>query len=110
MFAPKVMRSVGASTSRRGNGRGSIGSVIVSPMVTSGIPATATMSPGPASGMSTRSMPRAVVRLVTVPVSVTVRPGSIAPAVSSSSSRTIVIRWPILIVPFHSRPTAIRPT
>ena len=35
------------------------------------------MSPGPASAMSTRSIPWAVWRLVTVPVSVTVRPGSI---------------------------------
>ena len=31
---------------------------------------------------------------VTVPLSVTVRPGSTAPAVSSASSRTTVIRWP----------------
>ena len=54
VLTPKVMRSVGSSTERRGSGRGSAGSVIVSPMVTSGSPATATMSPGPASAISTR--------------------------------------------------------
>ena len=38
MFTPNVIRSVGASTSRRGSGRGSPGSVSVSPIVTSGRP------------------------------------------------------------------------
>ena len=79
VLTPNVIRSVGASTSSRGSGRGSAGSVSVSPIVTSGRPATLTMSPGPASSMSTRSMPCAVWRLVTVPLSVTVRPGSTAP-------------------------------
>ena len=110
VFTPKVMLSVGSSRSRRGSGRGSAGSVIVSPMVTSGMPATATISPGPAYSMSTRSMPWAVVRLVTVPVRVTVRPGSTLPSVASGSSRTTVMRWPMRIVPFQMRPTAIRPT
>ena len=45
VFTPKVMLRVGASTSSRGSGRGSPGSVSVSPMVTSGRPATETMSP-----------------------------------------------------------------
>ena len=79
-------------------------------MVTSGRPATLTMSPGPASVMSTRSMPWAVWRLVTTPLSVTVRPGSTVPAVSSASSRTTVIRCPTRIRPFQMRPTAILPT
>ncbi len=61
-------------------------------MVTSGRPATLTMSPGRASAMSIRSMPRAVCRLVTVPDSVTTRPGSTVPAVSSGSSRTTTMR------------------
>ena len=82
VLTPKVMRSVGSSTSRRGSGRGSAGSVIVSPMVTSGMPATATISPGPASAISSRSMPWAVVSDVTVPVRVTVRPGSTLPSVA----------------------------
>ena len=50
MFTPNVIRSVGASTSRRGSGRGSAGSVIVSPIVTSGRPATDTMSPADGLG------------------------------------------------------------
>ena len=110
VFTPNVMLSVGASTSRRGSGRGSAGSVSVSPIVTSGRPATDTMSPGPASAMSIRSIPWAVWREVTVPLIVTIRPGSTDPAVSSASSRWTVIRWPVLIVPFQIRPTAIRPT
>ena len=36
--------------------------------------------------------------------------GSTVPAVSSASSRTTLIRCPTRIRPFHSRPTAIRPT
>src|SRR3972149_1411953 len=64
---PNVIRRVGASTSRRGRGRGSPGSVIVSPIVTSGSPATDTISPAEASEMSTRSMPWAVWRLGTAP-------------------------------------------
>ena len=66
--------------------------------------------PGPASARSTRSIPWAVWSEVTVPLSVTVRPGSTAPAVSSGSSRTTAIRWPSRSVPFQTRPTAIRPT
>jgi hypothetical protein len=82
----------------------------VSPIVTSGSPATDTMSPGPASSSSTRSIPFAVWSEVTVPLSVTNRPGSTVPSVSSASSRTTEIRWPSRIVPFQIRPTAIRPT
>ena len=81
----------------------------MSPIVTSGSPATDTMSPGPASSMSTRSIPWAVWRPVTVPLRVTVRPGSTLPAVSSASSRTTLIRPPIRIRPLRTRPTAIRP-
>ena len=47
---------------------------------------------------------------VTVPLSVTVRPGWMEPAVSSSSSRTTVTRWPMRMVPLRMRPTAMRPT
>ena len=57
-------------------------------MVTSGSPATDTMSPGPASVMSTRSMPCAVWSAVTEPVRVMLRPGSPEPSASSASSRT----------------------
>ena len=41
VLTPNVMRSVGASTSSRGSGRGSAGSVSVSPIVTSGRPGDA---------------------------------------------------------------------
>ena len=110
VLTPNVIDSVGASTSSRGSGRGSPGSVSVSPMVTSGRPATETISPGPASAMSMRSIPCAVWRLVTEPVNVIMRPGSISPAVSSASSRTTAMRWPTRMVPLRIRPTAMRPT
>ena len=110
VLTPNVIRIVGSSTDSRGSGRGSAGSVIVSPIVTSGRPATATMSPGPASATSSRSMPRAVVSEVTDPVSVTTRSGSTLPSCASGSARTTLIRWPMRRVPLRTRPTAIRPT
>ncbi len=53
----KTMASVGSSTWMGGSGRGSSGSVTVSPIVTSSMPATATMSPAAASAISTRRRP-----------------------------------------------------
>ena len=55
VLMPMVMARLGSSTRMAGSGRGSSGSARVSPMVTSGKPATATISPGPASSVSTRS-------------------------------------------------------
>ncbi len=55
VLMPMVMARLGSSTKMAGRGRGSSGSAKVSPMVTSGKPATATISPGPASSVSTRS-------------------------------------------------------
>ena len=52
---PIVIDSDGSSTVITGSGRGSSGSASVSPIVTSGRPATAMISPGPASSASTRS-------------------------------------------------------
>ena len=46
---PIVIEIAGSSTVITGSGRGSSGSAIVSPIVTSAMPATATISPGPAS-------------------------------------------------------------
>ena len=88
VFAPKVMPQ-GRSVDVEARQRARIGRIGDACRRSSrpGMPATATMSPGPASSMSTRSMPWAVVRLVTVPVRVIVRPGSIEPSVSSASSR-----------------------
>src|SRR5919205_232567 len=54
VLTPNVIRSVGASTSRRGSGRGSAGAVSVSPIVTSGSPATDTMSLDAVRGLETR--------------------------------------------------------
>ena len=55
VLIPTVIESDGSSTVITGSGRGSSGSASVSPIVTSGIPATAMISPGPASSASTRS-------------------------------------------------------
>ena len=55
VFAPIVIEMAGSSTVISGSGRGSSGSASVSPMVISGMPATAMMSPGPAESAGTRS-------------------------------------------------------
>ncbi len=52
---PSTIESEGSSTVITGSGRGSSGSARVSPIVTSSRPATAMISPGPASLASTRS-------------------------------------------------------
>ena len=52
---PIVTLSDGSSTVITGSGCGSSRSASVSPIVTSGMPATAMISPGPASFASTRS-------------------------------------------------------
>ena len=55
VLIPRVMARDGSSTVLTGSGRGSSGSAIVSPIVTSARPASATISPGPASSAGTRS-------------------------------------------------------
>ena len=55
VLMPIVIESDGSSTAITGSGRGSSGSASVSPIVTSGSPAIAMISPGPASVASTRS-------------------------------------------------------
>ncbi len=52
---PMVMEIDGSSTVMTGSATGFSGSARVSPMVISGMPATAMMSPGPASDTGTRS-------------------------------------------------------
>ena len=47
VLMPIVIESDGSSTAITGSGRGSSGSASVSPIVTSGMPATAMISPGP---------------------------------------------------------------
>ena len=55
VLIPIVALSDGSSTVITGSGRGSSGSASVSPIVMSEKPATAMISPGPASSASTRS-------------------------------------------------------
>lgn len=52
---PIVIEMLGSSTMINGSGCGSSGSARVSPMVMSGMPAIATMSPGPADSAGSRS-------------------------------------------------------
>ena len=49
LFTEKIIPTVGSSTMIRGNGRGSIAEVIVSPIVKSSRPATIAISPAPIS-------------------------------------------------------------
>ena len=49
VLMPIVIPSAGSSTAITGSGRGSSGSAIVSPIVISGMPASAMISPGPAA-------------------------------------------------------------
>ena len=57
VLTPIVIASAGSSTARRGSASGSSRSAIVSPIVTSAIPAMTTISPAPAEGTSLRSNP-----------------------------------------------------
>ena len=97
VLTPNVICSVGGSTWSRSSGRGSAGSVIVSPISTSASPAIPTISPGPASATSTRSMPIGSVSDVTVPL-------------IELSSRMMMIFAPLRMIPLRMRPTAMRPT
>ena len=55
VLIPMVIEIAGSSIAISGSGRISSGSASVSPMVISSIPATATMSPGPADSVGKRS-------------------------------------------------------
>ena len=55
VFTPIVIEMAGSSTVISGSGRGSSTSARVSPIMMSGMPAMATMSPGPAESACTRS-------------------------------------------------------
>ena len=56
-LVPKVIEMAGSSTWMSGSGFGSFGSTMVSPIMMSLTPATATMSPGPADSTGVRSRP-----------------------------------------------------
>ncbi len=98
VLIPIVIESDGSSTVITGSGRGSSGSASVSPIVTSGMPATAMISPGPASSASTRSSASVTYSSVTFA-------RSIVP-----SARHQAICWPRRIVPWRTRQSASRPT
>ena len=57
VLIPTVIPSAGSSTAITGSGRGSSRSAIVSPIVMPGIPASAMISPGPASSAGLRASP-----------------------------------------------------
>ena len=97
VLTPIVIEMAGSSTVISGSGRGSSASASVSPIMISGIPATAMMSPGPADSAGTRS--RASVRYSSV-----IFTRSIEPFVRHHATC-----WPRLIVPEIIRHSAIRP-
>jgi hypothetical protein len=94
----KVIRTVGSSTVMGGNGRGSSGSAKVSPIPTSGIPATATILPACTLCSSRRYKSRKVYNLETFA-------GRISP-----SAVMCMMFWPAFISPLVKRPIAILPT
>ena len=97
VLMPIVIEMLGSSMVMSGSGRGSSGSARVSPMVISGMPAIATMSPGPASSIGTRvsaSVPSSSVSLTR----------SMVP--SCLHQATV---WPFLIQPLWMRSSASRP-
>ena len=97
MLTPIVTDSDGSSTVMTGSGRGSSRSASVSPIVTSGMPATAMISPGPASSALTRS--RASVMKSSASLARTMLP----------SARHQATSWPRRIVPLRTRQIARRP-
>ena len=98
VLIPIVIERLGSSTVETGSGRGSSGSASVSPIVTSGRPATATISPGPASSASTRSSASVTYSSVTFARSI------------FPSARHQATCWPLRIVPCWTRASASRPT
>ncbi|MNI41118.1 hypothetical protein D3C73_953630 [compost metagenome] len=97
LFTRNVICIVGSSIFRTGSASGFCGSAIVSPMLISLIPAIATMSPAPASSVSTRFRPWK-------PKSFSMRAVLLLP-----SRMMTVTDWPCLITPRFTRPIAIRP-
>ena len=94
---PISIERLGSSTLITGSGRGSSGSVSVSPMCTSSMPAMAMISPGPASSTATR-----------VSSSVTVRSVILTRSVVPSTRQRITVS-PRLSTPLRTRQSASRP-
>ena len=98
MLIPIVTESDGSSTVMTGRASGLSGSASVSPIVISGMPATAMISPGPASSASTRSSASVTYSSITFA-------GEIVP-----SARHQATGWPRLMTPWRTRHSASRPT
>ena len=98
VLMPIVIERLGSSTRISGSARGSSGSASVSPIVTSGRPATAMISPGPASSASVRSSASVTYSSVTLTRSI------------SPSERHQAICWPRVMTPCMTRQMARRPT
>ncbi len=94
---PIIMDRLGSSTRMTGSGRGSSGSVSVSPIATSSMPAIAMISPGPASSAGTR-----------VSSSVTVRSVILTRSVVPSTRHRSTLS-PRLSTPLRMRQSARRP-
>ncbi|CAB4549316.1 unannotated protein [freshwater metagenome] len=97
VLIPIVIEIAGSSIAISGRGLTSSGSARVSPIVISSIPATATMSPGPADSVGKRS--RALVISSSVIFTFWVSPFCLTQATC----------WPFLIVPLKTRSSARRP-
>ncbi len=97
VFTPIVIEMAGSSTVISGSGRGSSMSASVSPIMMSGMPAMATMSPGPAESAWTRSS--ASVRYSSETLTRSMEP----------SRRHQAACWPRDMVPLRIRHSAIRP-
>ena len=95
---PIVIEIDGSSTVMTGSGRGSSGSASVSPMVMSGMPAMAMMSPGPAS-LGRHPLERLGHQQL----------GDLDPLDRCRRRGTRRPVWPLRIVPLWTRHSASRP-
>ena len=97
VLVPMVIEIAGSSTWISGSAIGFSASARVSPMVISGMPATATMSPGPADSPGLRSRP-------------SVTSSSVTRTFFTSPLRRIQATvWPFFRVPWWTRTSASRP-
>ena len=97
VLVPMVIEIAGSSTVISGSGRGSSASARVSPIMISGMPATAMMSPGPADSAGLRSRPSVI-------SSSEIRTRSMVPSVRHQATV-----WPLRMVPSRTRHSASRP-
>ena len=97
VLMPMVMEIAGSSTVISGSGAGFSRSVSVSPIVMSSMPATATISPGPALSAGTRSRP------------LVASSSEIRTLFRVPSCRAQATVWPFFRVPLKMRSRARRP-